>query len=262
MCSSPLEYHRLLQTADASSRLNKYLITTRNRHVTTALESKYKDKLPDNELKVFCVDNIMYQEHRNSPRDAALPFLLLSGILDVRKHCIAMMANTQLRSARKYINNDIPALLGGIDLWVQSGAGTLDAERREVIRDTLNVLEARLNRVRHYFFHESVDLLIDFRNSQEMLRISIELQGSAKTCLERRLLEVCFLNASMLQLLTCTTGRRIEPWTASATRAGDVWAGVRIAIIPQEIYLLILIIISGLTVAFFPCDEWLNRTAS
>ena len=91
----------------------------------------------------------MYQEHRNRPKDAALPFLQLSGILEVRRHCIAMVACSQLRSALKYISDDIPALLGDIKLWVQSGAGTLAAERRAEIRETLDTLEARLKRVRH-----------------------------------------------------------------------------------------------------------------
>ena len=139
----------MLKIADASARLEKYLITVRNHNVTTALKIKYGEKLSGNDLRVFCVDNIMYQEHRNSPKDVALPFLILSGILDVRKHCIAIMTNTQLQSAREYINDDIPVLLGALDLWVQSGAGTFDAERRAEIRDTLNVLEARLKRVSH-----------------------------------------------------------------------------------------------------------------
>jgi len=62
----------------------------------------------------------------------------------------------------------------------------------------------------------------------------IELQGSAKTRLGRKSLEVCILNISIFQLLMSTTGRRIDYWTAAATSASDVWAGVSIIIIPSK----------------------------
>jgi len=58
-----------------------------------------------------------------------------------------MVADRQLRVATKYIHDDIPALLEDIELWVQSGAGSVDAEQKTVIRETLSMLEARLNRV-------------------------------------------------------------------------------------------------------------------
>lgn len=88
-----------------------------------------------------------YWEHRDSPRDEALPLLQLSGIIGVRRYCISIVANSQLRIAVKYIRDSIPALLGDIALWVQSGAGSVSAERKEAIRETLNTLEANLRRV-------------------------------------------------------------------------------------------------------------------
>ena len=107
----------------------------------------YRDKVPQNDLKVFCVSNTEYWENRGLPKDDALPFLQLSGIFTVRKHCISMVANSQLRIATKYIQADIPALLGDIKLWVESGAGTVNAEQKEKVRQTLNIVEARLKRV-------------------------------------------------------------------------------------------------------------------
>jgi hypothetical protein len=62
-----------------------------------------------------------------------------------------MVANSQLRIATKYIRDDIPAVLGDVELWVQSGAGTANAEQKEKIRETLNAVEARLKRVRSGF---------------------------------------------------------------------------------------------------------------
>ena len=58
------------------------------------------------------------------------------------------MASSQLRIAMKYLNDDIPALLGDIQLWVQAGAGNVDAERREEVRQVLSIVEARMKRVR------------------------------------------------------------------------------------------------------------------
>jgi len=81
------------------------------------------------------------------PKDDALPFLELSGILAVRKHCISLVAESQFRIAAKYIQDGIPVLLGDTDLWVQSGAGNMSAERRQTIREALDSLESRLQRV-------------------------------------------------------------------------------------------------------------------
>jgi hypothetical protein len=60
-----------------------------------------------------------------------------------------MVADRQLQVATKYIQDDIPALLEDVELWVQSGAGSVGAEQKAAIRETLSTLEARLNRVRN-----------------------------------------------------------------------------------------------------------------
>jgi hypothetical protein len=143
--------------------LKHYLISTRNANVIETLNSLYREKVPTNDLKVFCVSNKEYWEHRGSPKDDALPFLQLSGIFTVRKHCISMVANSQLRIATNYIQNDIPALLGDIKLWVESGAGTVNAEQKEKVRETLNTVEARLKRVRTGLGGDGQNLLMNKR---------------------------------------------------------------------------------------------------
>lgn len=126
----------------------KYLINTRNASVTTSIEDLYGPRVPGDGVKVFCVSNTLYWDHRPMPKDEALPHLQLSGVLQIRKHCLSMVTESQLRIATRYIRDDIPALLGDVDLWVQSGAGTMDAERKRVVRQTLDALEARLTRVK------------------------------------------------------------------------------------------------------------------
>ncbi len=100
---------------------------------------------------MFCVSNHDYWERRDAARDEALPILNLSGILSVRKHCIGLVASTQLQAATMYIRDQIPALLREVELWVQSGAGSMDEERKQAVRETLDALEVRLRRVNFGF---------------------------------------------------------------------------------------------------------------
>ncbi|KAK1475314.1 hypothetical protein CABS01_03591, partial [Colletotrichum abscissum] len=126
--------------------LKEYLIKTRNAIVTRQLRTAYEDKIAGGNLAVFCVSNILYWDERHKPRDVALPSLQLSGILALRKHCLGIIADSQLSIAKRYIDNDIPAMLGEAALWVESGAGSTGAEQKLHIRDTLNLIESRLKR--------------------------------------------------------------------------------------------------------------------
>lgn len=99
--------------------------------------------MPAGRLRVFCVSNTDYWNHRGD----ALHVLQLTGIIPVRKHCISMVAESQLRTAAKYIRDSIPALLGDIALWVESSSGSVSAERKQLVCETLNVIEGRIRRV-------------------------------------------------------------------------------------------------------------------
>ena len=120
---------------------------TRNEDVKRTLDERYSDEVPEGLLRVFCTSNLFYWDHRNKPKEAATPFLTLSGILGLRKHCIAIVGDSQWRIATNYIRNEIPGLLADINLWVQSGLGTLDAERKREVREALDTLAADLARV-------------------------------------------------------------------------------------------------------------------
>jgi hypothetical protein len=111
------------------------------------LNDLYRSRVPDGGLRVFCVSNMIYWDNRELSKDNALPILQLSGIIAVRRHCISIVADSQLRAATKYIRDSIPAILSEIALWVESGAGSLSAERKKAVRETLNVVEARLRTV-------------------------------------------------------------------------------------------------------------------
>lgn len=120
---------------------------TRNEAVIAQLHQKYDPNVPAGTLRVFCVSNNEYWEKRSRPKDEALPYLQLSCIIALRKHCLSIIAETQLREATRFATNDIPALLGEVALWVESGAGSTNAEQKRAVRETLDKIERRLKKV-------------------------------------------------------------------------------------------------------------------
>ncbi|EEY16449.1 conserved hypothetical protein [Verticillium alfalfae VaMs.102] len=123
------------------ARLSTFLIESRNRQVIEQLRSQYSSSVPNGDLEVHCVSNTLYSDKRDKTRDEALPFINLSGIPALRRHCIGLVADAQSREVLNYIQKDIPALISELDIWVQNGAGTLDAERRRDIREVVNAVE-------------------------------------------------------------------------------------------------------------------------
>jgi hypothetical protein len=87
----------------------------------------------------------MYRDHRRKPKAVAHPSLELSGILEVRKHCLSIVAESQLRATTEYLTNAIPAILGSVELWVESGSGSVEAENKRVIREQLEEIENALD---------------------------------------------------------------------------------------------------------------------
>ncbi|KAF5543358.1 hypothetical protein FNAPI_9680 [Fusarium napiforme] len=124
--------------------LKQYLITNRNRIITDSLNTTYAGRVTPS--RVFCVSNTIYWQNRSAKKSEAKRHLDLSGILQVRKHCISIVANSQRRIATQYMKDQIPALLADIELWVQSGARTASEERREALCQTLDSVERRLRK--------------------------------------------------------------------------------------------------------------------
>ncbi|KAK2739133.1 hypothetical protein CKAH01_18700 [Colletotrichum kahawae] len=120
------------------------LVETRNAEVTKKLQAGYRDKIRAGIVHVFCVSNTDYWSKAMLPKDEAIPSLQLSGIIALRKHCLSIIADSQLRLATKFVANDIPALIGDAGLWVESGAGSADAEQKSAVRKTLDKIERQL----------------------------------------------------------------------------------------------------------------------
>ncbi|KAG7286745.1 hypothetical protein NEMBOFW57_009059 [Staphylotrichum longicolle] len=120
-------------------KLQRHLITTRNALVQSELHHLYRNDIQGGDLHVFCASNVLYWENRHlRSRDRAIRFLELSGIIAIRRHCMALVSESQLRLATAYVRDDIPKLLSSIELWVDSGAGTADAEKKQAVREALD----------------------------------------------------------------------------------------------------------------------------
>ncbi|KAH0425848.1 hypothetical protein CcaCcLH18_10717 [Colletotrichum camelliae] len=124
--------------------LKTFLIETRNADVTKKLQASYRNKVRGGVVHVFCISNTEYWSKAMLPKDEAIPSLQLSGIIALRKHCLSIIADSQLRLATKFVTNDIPALLGETGLWVESGAGSASAEQKSAVRKTLENIERQL----------------------------------------------------------------------------------------------------------------------
>ncbi|CAK7234228.1 hypothetical protein SBRCBS47491_008877 [Sporothrix bragantina] len=116
-------------------------IEDRNETVEKQIKSAYRDKLPGGIKNVFCVGNVQYWEFWENGKFAQVH---LSGIPRFRRHCLAKVADSQLVLAAKYIQDSIPALHCDVELWVESGAGSPETEKKKAIVEALNRVEGEL----------------------------------------------------------------------------------------------------------------------
>ncbi|UNI24883.1 hypothetical protein JDV02_010602 [Purpureocillium takamizusanense] len=129
---------------EAEFELKKYIIDVRNKDVTQALIDVYLSSAPTGEVAVFCVSNKLYWDSRDKPSNDALPYLHLSSIMAVRRHCIAIVSTSQHAAATHYMKHKVPALLAEIQLWVQSTAENAGSEMGHELRDALDTIEGWL----------------------------------------------------------------------------------------------------------------------
>ncbi|KAI1326118.1 hypothetical protein F5Y16DRAFT_375824 [Xylariaceae sp. FL0255] len=178
---------------EQSFLLQEFLISHRNANVQSQLLSSYKQKVPGDSLKVFCISNKIYWEKRGEAKDKAMRHLELSGILGLREHCMALVSMSQHAAALKYMKTDIGVLLGELGLWVHSGSGSRDAEQKERIRATLATIEKKLQ---------------------------LELRGPASNIGTLSRLHKQHFRAKVMQV-----GRgSIEDWSTSAKYACNDWS--------------------------------------
>jgi len=108
---------------------------------------KYIHEAPGANIRVFCVGNDDYTKHRGEPRNVAFRYLILSGIINLRRFCVSIMSESQHRAALLYMHNRIPDLVAKVDLWVQKHAEGEDSVLRPAVRNIVDTLHTRLNTV-------------------------------------------------------------------------------------------------------------------
>ncbi|KAH8760482.1 hypothetical protein F5883DRAFT_563809 [Diaporthe sp. PMI_573] len=126
--------------------LLRHAMTTRNSHVIQDLRREYTAQIRGETLQVFCVGNKMYQEKRYLDKSVAGRSLILSGIIEVRRHLAAVVGESQLRASKNFLEHQVPALLRDVELWVQSGEGSASAEEKLAIRNVLCKVENKLKK--------------------------------------------------------------------------------------------------------------------
>jgi hypothetical protein len=128
--------------------LKRFIVTLRNDKVSRSLRQAYRNHPVATSLRIFCVSNNVYWDSREKPSDVALPYLNFSGIVDLRRYCIGVVAQSRLEATRKFINDEIPALLGSIELWVNAGSGNASAETKQQVLDAVSGMQRELDEVR------------------------------------------------------------------------------------------------------------------
>ena len=169
------------QIESQSFELSSLLIGLRNQSVSARLP-KIKEitefkKITGTEIdpKVFCVSNTLYCKKRHNNLAADARAIELSGIPGLRRHCIGIVADSHGQLAEQLINEELPAFLGSLELWVKAGADSATVEEKESTLETISSVEKCLRKVRNFLFSTCC---IFFRCRR--LSKSIVLRGSRK----------------------------------------------------------------------------------
>ncbi|RYP50632.1 hypothetical protein DL768_003914 [Monosporascus sp. mg162] len=140
------DYHRAEKSRETHEfELLRHIVKLRNDKVSDRLREEYRNHPIATTLKIFCVSNKIYWENREKPATAALPYLKMSGILELRRYCIGIVAESRLRATREFIKDEIPAFLGSVELWVEAGSGNASAERKQRILDAVSAVQRELD---------------------------------------------------------------------------------------------------------------------
>lgn len=128
--------------------LERFIVGLRNDKVSRRLREEYRNHPIATSLGIFCVSNRIYWDNREKAADIALPYLRLSGILELRSYCIGVVAQSRLQAIQAFIKDDLPALIGSVELWVEAGSGNASAESKRIVLDAVSAIEQELHMVR------------------------------------------------------------------------------------------------------------------
>jgi hypothetical protein len=130
--------------------LKQLIVKLRNNKVSHGLQEQYQDHPVGKSLRVFCVSNTIYEENREKTVATALPYLELSGILELRRYCIGVVAQSRLQAIQTFIKDEILALIGSVELWVKAGFGDSSTESKQRVLDAVSIMRKELDEVRSF----------------------------------------------------------------------------------------------------------------
>jgi hypothetical protein len=115
--------------------MREYMIHTRNDAVTRSLVTTFGHCAgPGNALRVFCVSSSYYRTYRREPQKPDHPdWLALSGIIALRRHCLGLTADAQLRSLAVYVNEAVTGLIADVRQWARTGEDNVGVETRAAL---------------------------------------------------------------------------------------------------------------------------------
>ncbi|KAL1870774.1 hypothetical protein Daus18300_005094 [Diaporthe australafricana] len=128
-----IEYHRL-----------KFAVMTKNRSVIHGVRREHQGRASGGSLHVFCVSNKLYQDNRDLDISVSERYLRLSGIIELRRHVMSLVGESQLEVSTNFVDHEVPVLLRDIEFWAQHGAGTSSAEQQQAVRRLLDEFESDL----------------------------------------------------------------------------------------------------------------------
>jgi GTPase SAR1 family protein len=124
-----------------------HLMRLRNGKVSDGLRKEHQSHPYATTMRTFCVSNEIYRNNWEKPMTAALPHINLSGIPELRRYCIGIVAESHLRATREFVQEEIPAFLDSVRLWVEAGSGRASSERRKQICDAVSAIQGELDEV-------------------------------------------------------------------------------------------------------------------
>ncbi|OCK73886.1 hypothetical protein K432DRAFT_430339 [Lepidopterella palustris CBS 459.81] len=126
--------------------LKKFLMERRNREIATQLIDTYANEVQLGDLKVFCVSNKDYFEHRHDEQSRAETRLELSGITGLRRYCHSIAAEAQFAAATAFVEHHAPAFLGSLRQWGVAGSEEVPRAHADELREILKCLEETICR--------------------------------------------------------------------------------------------------------------------
>jgi hypothetical protein len=141
--------HRKAQKAKEGHELDllRFVVKLRNGKVSRRLREEYRNHPITTSLGIFCVSNRIYWDNREKADNVSLPYLRFSGILELRSYCIGIVAHSRLQATQKFIKDEIPALIGSVELWVEAGSGNASAESKQRVLDAVSAMQEELDKV-------------------------------------------------------------------------------------------------------------------